>query len=313
MGRGIAERGRQVIRMTRRQGFTLVELLVVIAIIAMLVLLLLPAVQAARESARRSQCMNHIRNLALGFHNHESAHGFFPSAGGPDWTYHMTYVKGIPAVAPDQHGGWGFQILPFVEMNEVWVGPQGATNMEKSINAISTPLPFMFCPSRREPEVVVAGDWLQNPGNSGKSFGHAKNDYAASSHDSTERFPRGIGMVAQMQPVYVKQVSDGLSKTLLLGEKQMNVQLLGQMQANDNEGYTCGWNHDTMRFTSRKPRPDFRHSANPGDDLFGSSHPSGFVAALGDSSIHFLSYEMEQEVFRRLGHRRDGLPVDVTQ
>ena len=230
--------------MKRRRGFTLVELLVVIAIIAILVVLLLPAVQAARESARRSQCMNHIRNLALGFHNHESAHGFFPSAGGPDWTHHMTYVKGVPAVAPDQHGGWGFQILPFVEMNEVWVGPQGATNMEKSIHAISTPLPFMFCPSRREPEVVVAGDWLQSPGNSGKSFGHAKNDYAASSHDSTERFPRGIGMVTQMQPVYVKQVTDGLSKTLLLAEKQMNVQLLGQMQANDNEGYTCGWNHD---------------------------------------------------------------------
>jgi prepilin-type N-terminal cleavage/methylation domain-containing protein len=296
----------------RQRGFTLVELLVVIAIIAMLVLLLLPAVQAARESARRTQCMNHIRNLALGFINHESAQGFFPSAGWPDWTYHMTYVKGVPAIAPEQHGGWGFQILPYVEATEVWMGPRGATDLEKSIAAIGTPLPIMFCPSRREPEVVLAADWYQNP-NSGKTFGHAKNDYAAASHDVSEKFPRGIGIVTQVEPVAVNHVSDGLSKTVMLGEKQMNIQLLGQMQANDNEGYTCGWNHDIMRFTNREPRPDFRHPGNPGDDRFGSSHPGGFIVAMGDVSVDYLSYEMELEVFRRLGHRRDGLPVDLSR
>ena len=75
-----------------RTGFTLVELLVVIAIIGILIALLLPAVQAAREAARKAECANHFKQLALGFLHHEEALGFLPSGGGPDWTYHMTYI-----------------------------------------------------------------------------------------------------------------------------------------------------------------------------------------------------------------------------
>src|SRR5687768_12080686 len=161
-----------------RKAFTLVELLVVIAIIGILVALLLPAIQSAREASRRTTCSNHLRQLALAFHTHHSAHRFFPSAGGPDWQWHMTYKNGRPAVAPLQHGGWGFQILPYIESDAVWRGGDGKTDMEKSILAISTPDPLFFCPTRRAPEVIVAQDWYAFPSNSGRSFGHAKNDYA---------------------------------------------------------------------------------------------------------------------------------------
>lgn len=304
--------------MSNRRGFTLVELLVVIAIIAILVVLLLPAVQAAREAARRTQCTNHLKQLALAFHSHESAHGFFPSAGGPDWSYHMTYIDGIPAVAPDQHGGWGFQILPYMEEQNVWMGGQATDDIERSIVAISTPHPIMFCPTRREPEVVVAQDWYRHPPTS-RTYGHAKNDYAASSHDRVTRFAdgssseteHGVGIVTQLEPIEVRQITDGLTKTLLLGEKQMNISRLGQMQANDNEGYTCGWNHDVMRFTTRSPRPDFQHASNPGDDRFGASHPGGFNVAMGDGSVRSLTFDISLEAFKRLGHRDDGLQVEI--
>jgi prepilin-type N-terminal cleavage/methylation domain-containing protein len=303
-------------RASGSHGFTLVELLVVIAIIGILVALLLPAVQAAREAARRTQCINHLRQLVTAFHNHHDAYKFFPSGGGPDWTYHMTYINGTPAVAPDQHGGWGFQILPFMEEAALWNGAGARSDIDKSIQAIQTPHSWMFCPTRRQPEVVEAADWYQNPG-TGRTYGHAKNDYVASSHDFQTQFAdgtlitteNGVGAVRQLEPVSIGQITDGTSNTLLLSEKRMNVSLLGQMQANDNEGYTCGWNHDIMRFTTRAPRPDFHHASDPGDDRFGSSHTGGMNIALCDSSVKFLSYNVELDVFKRLGCRADGYVV----
>jgi hypothetical protein len=204
-----------------------------------------------------------------------------------------------------------------MEEEILWRGAGAQTDMDRSIQAISTPHSWLFCPSRRPPEVVDAGDWLSFPRNSGRTFGHAKNDYAASSHDVSTRFAdgtqinseNGVGAVRRMEPVKIGQISDGTSNTLLLSEKRMNIGLLGQMQANDNEGYTCGWNHDIMRYTAREPRPDFVHASDPGDDRFGSSHAGGMNIAQADTSVRFLTYDVELDVFKRLGCRADGLPT----
>jgi prepilin-type N-terminal cleavage/methylation domain-containing protein/prepilin-type processing-associated H-X9-DG protein len=294
-----------------RRGFTLVELLVVIAIIGILVALLLPAVQSAREAARRIQCTNHLKQLALACHNHHAAHNYFPSAGGPDWTWHMTFLNGRPAVAPDQHGGWGFQVLPYIEQEAVWTGGAATTDVDRSIVAISTPINVFFCPTRRKPEVVQAQCWYSHP-NAGKSYGHAKNDYVAGSLVTNTQQPDGVGPIQRMNPAGIAQVKDGTTNTILLGEKRMNTAMLGKMQANDNEGYTCGWNHDTLRYTNRVPLPDFQNSGgDPGDDRFGSSHSAGVNYALCDGSVRFISFSVDLQTFTRLGDKQDGLLVQV--
>lgn len=316
--------------MRTKRGFTLVELLVVIAIIAMLVTLLLPAVQAAREAARRTQCVNHLKQIALAFHNHHSALEFFPSCGGPDWTWQMSYNDaGNPIVGERQHGGWGFQILPYTEEVNVWEGGGQPDNMSKSVFARSQKLSWMFCPTRREPEAVEASDWLRNPGSSGQRLPHAKNDYCAAAHDTQISFSdrtsfnkqQGLGAVTRswlnqrdtVRPTSINKISDGTSKTMLIGEKRMNIGLLGQMQANDNEGYTTGWNHDTMRYVGRSPLPDFIHGSDPGDDRFGSSHTGGLNIALADGAVRFLNYDLELDVFKALGVRMDGLAMQLPQ
>ncbi|MCA9047546.1 MAG: DUF1559 domain-containing protein, partial [Planctomycetaceae bacterium] len=265
-----------------------IELLVVIAIIAILIALLLPAVQQAREAARRTECANHLKQIGLAFHNHHDQYGYFPT-GGWNWNTPPSYTNGHPDAGADQRAGWGFQVLPFLEASVVWRA--GAET------AVGQTNPVFFCPSRRSPQTVTTAD-NYTPPVTGTTIRRALCDYAASNRD-------GTGVVRRFVPHRFRDVTDGTSNTLLIGEKRMNRALLGTEQDDDNEGYTAGWNSDTMRSTEKIPLPDFS-GLGDGDDRFGSSHAGIFVAVLTDGSTRNISFSVDDEIFEHIGNISDG-------
>jgi type II secretory pathway pseudopilin PulG len=136
-----------------------VELLVVIAIIAVLIGLLLPAVQSAREAARRTGCINNLKQIGLAIHNLESSFKAFPSGGIHPWAQIEFYVAGGRPFGPGKQGlSWAFQILPFIEQASV-------ANLTTTDQISQSPIDMYFCASRRGPTVNVIGAkryWLMD-------------------------------------------------------------------------------------------------------------------------------------------------------
>jgi prepilin-type N-terminal cleavage/methylation domain-containing protein len=313
------------IRRLWRQGFTLIELLVVIAIIAILIGLLLPAVQKVREAAARTQCTNNLKQIGLGIHNCNDTYGFLPT-GGAHWSQPPTYLApGQPADPRDQRAGWLFQLLPFVEQDNVWKGGGKTTIDDCQAQAIATPIKIYFCPSRRSPRVFTQATNWYNPTIAGT---HAQTDYAASraNGSSTNGFLQKTwsddGLTKVRDPIRLTDLIDGTSQTLVAGDKRLAIDRLNDFQPDDNEGYTSGWDHDVHRRTDRAPKPDCRQTgfvATTDDpqcqssEKFGSSHTGGFNALLGDGSVRLISYSISccgtDSTFWRLGNRLDGQPL----
>jgi prepilin-type N-terminal cleavage/methylation domain-containing protein/prepilin-type processing-associated H-X9-DG protein len=180
------------------RGFTLVELLVVIAIIGILVALLLPAIQAAREAARRTQCKSNLRQIAVACLNHESAQKFFPH-GGWGFAWMGDPDKGY---GPQQPGGWIYQAAPFLEetvVRDIGKGLPPAQKAEALKQQLSAVIPVFNCPSRRRAAALTArnpnGVYTDSdddekeivPYNAGVPDGLAKTDYAI--HGGRNRRP----------------------------------------------------------------------------------------------------------------------------
>ncbi|MBN2022848.1 MAG: DUF1559 domain-containing protein [Pirellulales bacterium] len=248
-------------RVRFRRGFTLVELLVVIAIIGVLIALLLPAVQAAREAARRLQCANHIGELAQGCMTHMDAHGHLPTGGwlwtwvgDPDWLHPGKPTGQKRGFGLDQCGGWIFNVLPYIEQGAIRDMAVGQTNPAFKrlalTNMTTKAIPILYCPSRRPAEPTAPKSYYNDnilnadmPA-SGKV---AKTDYAAccgdpinvdasqiapdngqhsNPDDPANWTPLNVmetmnGVCFQRSLITPADISDGTSCTYLIGEKSL--------------------------------------------------------------------------------------------
>ena len=237
-----------------RLAFTLVELLVVIAIIGILVSLLLPAVQSAREAARRAQCQNHLRNLGLAWLNHESSHQFLPSGG---WGFQWV---GDPDMGfgRKQPGGWVYNTLPYIEagnVHDIGAGLPQAQKYTATAQQKAAVISILHCPSRRsakgyppsegsinagQPSVVsktdyaANGGWKIKLGNAVVGTGaieclelypNCDWTYKKSGRDAyptREAFLEDYnGVSCERSETKLSDVVDGTSKTILVAEKYL--------------------------------------------------------------------------------------------
>lgn len=324
------------VAMSRRDGFTLVELLVVIAIIGILVGLLLPAVQAAREAARRMQCSNNLKQMGLACHN-----------------FHDTFRKLPPSRAADNFGTWAVFLMPFMEQNNVYQAWEGGTMRyyETPIQA-RQPISVYFCPSRRGLMMSTANDGPR----SGPSYPFttgACSDYAANEGNGfNDNGPNANGPFiwhgddskvlslpfsdkkAKLKEiksnVTFASMTDGTSNTFLIGEKHIRNQQDFGRGTDDASVYNGDPSMPGTPYARQAGRewPDNNYAnktattafirdlplGRMGDNIlrqrrFGSWHTGVCQFALGDGSVQAVSESIDILVLTWLTIRNDGRVV----
>lgn len=338
-----------------RSAFTMVELLVVVFIIGVLIALLVPAIQRAREAARRAQCQSHLKQLALAALTHHEQIGHFPTGG---WSARWVgdRDRGFDG---DQPGGWAYNVLPYLEESALHDlagdGMPEVITEEQLLGAgklAETAVTVMYCPSRRAaipyphaqgrdsivnarlPELVAKVDYVINGGDldfgggtnsAPSSLGAARwypwcNDKignylvgTAGCLDVDPRYrlpsrpplflngPTYSGISFQRSEVEDRHVTDGTSRTYLIGEKTMNPVNYFEASGDDCAAWT-GVGDSVTYSGSHPPSQDFGGS----ERQFGSAHPSGFHMAFCDGSVRVVTYDVDLYVHVAGMHRADG-------
>jgi prepilin-type N-terminal cleavage/methylation domain-containing protein len=320
-------------RHCRPAGFTLVELLVVIAIIGILVALLLPAVQAAREAARRTQCVNHMKQIGLATHNYHDTKGHLP-----------------PMRIDDHQATWSALILPFMEeaaAADLWDNDRGCF-YDQTFQARTAVIPGFFCPSQAHDTVIIEalpndtqhGHPRRDPA-TGAPYAGSISDYRCVSGSSCPlRLPDGAimrngdyagntgqfvdgAMPQARRPIEVKsgagsngrqiisfravttlaKITDGTSKTLMVGEVSLVSSEEIQVFNGDHlPGYAVG---ETRPFCKECSTKD-------GDKGFGAGHPGVVVFSMCDASVQLISKDTDLKVMDRAATRAGDDPYDFS-
>ncbi|TWT35373.1 hypothetical protein KOR34_02640 [Posidoniimonas corsicana] len=320
----------------RAAGFTLVELLVVIAIIGILIALLLPAVQAAREAARKTHCTNNLKQAALSALNYETSFRELPKGGGS---------------AP--RGGWGHSfwvlLLPYSEeyaiysafdrvgVNSIhtgWIAGTGNanTNMDNFALLGGVTVPMLLCPSSDLPKFPAVGEYLFEGTNTNPPSAAMMATYTgiagAVDHESalgtTSIYSFG-GCLLNTNPVQLRSVTDGTSKTMLLAEQsdwlikksggRVATEEIVDARSDGNHGFTMGGmdNGRMFNITTVRYRVNDKSANNPGiqgnlgpNRPIQSVHAGGAFAAFVDGSVRFVNEQTELQLLFNMCNRDDG-------
>ena len=290
-----------------RRGFTLVELLVVIAIIGILIALLLPAVQMAREAARRISCGNNLKQYGIAIHLYHDTHKVLPPGGtrafvsGRNWNQNQA-----PRI------GWQVRILPFMEQNALY--ERLNMNLEEayltlvpweglSIQARGVQVPYAMCPS--DPRDRVRGDWAQASycGNLGSSLStSASGSCNTFVTENIHRMPGGTANHGNSDDV--NQINGLFSR---LG---VDLRLASLTDGTSNTMTTCARNQqEAIDRGYLNPQCWQKNNWNYSWG-FRSKHPTGAQFAFADGSVHFLNQTIDYATYQYMGSRNDGYVVE---
>jgi len=323
-------------RHTKRTAFTLIELLVVIAIIGILVALLLPAVQAARESARRMSCSNNVKQITLALHNYHDSMKRLPSG----W---------INIGQNDQAmWGWSGMLLPFVEQSTLHrvLGRCGSVPMEqvftrpipRMVTTLETPLPSFRCPSDGGPKTNHGRPFTFRTGN----WPIATSNYVGNNGSWTMTSVGANGLFREQKSPKLGDIKDGTSNTIAIAERRWRYNsrdgilrlaraavVFGVSRPNGN-----GIGRSDQVFTARSAI-NFDYDISTGITAAvaenrarrgaSSMHPGGVMFGIADGSVRFIPNTVEQEidisgrsvtrladsVYERLCSRSDGEAVSL--
>ena len=317
----VVAKSRQRLAATR-DGFTLVELLVVIGIIALLMGLLLPAVQSAREAMRRIQCANNLKQIGLGFHNYHSVYRKFPTGGAG------VVSATNPAIREMWRPSWGSVLLPFLEQQALY----GELNLDAPyVDAVNHAggaklVPTYLCPSAPQSESTRPNgdtpwsdvhfgrsDYGGNYGERGlrcAPHGSCRNDY--SDIGITDGVGRGVLLFGKDPQIGLRDILDGASQTIVIGEAPEGLHSIwiGHKNLFDQSAPINARVKSGTTWSSCAPSLKSRHGdfCDFGQE-FHSYHPGGSNFLMVDGSVRFVTEQLDLKTFAALLSRRGGEPI----
>lgn len=305
----------------RAHGFTLIELLVVLAIVGILLALLVPAVQRARESARRISCSNNLKQLGLALHNYHDVHGLFPSG----W---IGVENGRQSAHDGGNGaGWALMLLPHIEQTNLWFKFDSHYSIAHPRNAAlrETSIKSYLCPSDPQPKFFE----IEPAGHSHDSAAPAQVDaeielpianyvgvFGTEELDGCEASPgqgivwsngqcRGDGLLYHNSKTRMRDISDGTSSTMAIGERKTN----GELDWHSTwVGMVPGGEHAFQRILGSAD-----HTPNSPDshfDDFSSHHIGGAQFVFADGHVQFISDSINGKVYKALATIDGGETIE---